>query len=169
MRQVLLAWTVSTDDVATREMYRKVGEGAATRCGCRSCRNFDTARPAHYPESFCDLLAAAAIDPRKETKVRLVTPLEQGHHLYSGTYLLCGEILAGRSFRGFPFVREEIDVFESVAPTVHVALRPFPNPGPPWSERPCVRLEFLVVLPWAIEGEGATPVELHDRPLCLSS
>jgi len=169
MRQALLAWTVSTEDVATRETYGKIGEGAAARCGCRSCRNFDAVRPAPYPQGFCDLLAAAAIDPRKEARVRLVTPLERGRHLYSGTYLFCGAILAGRSFRGFPFVKEEIDVFECVAPTVHVALRPCSHPEPPWGDRPCVRLEFLVVLPWAIEGAGATAVDLRERPFCLSS
>jgi len=169
MRQVLLAWTVATDPVATQNVYREIRVGAAATCGCAPCRNFDTARPALYPRTLSELLDAAAIDPCKETKVKLVAPLEHGLQLYAGTYLFCGEILAGRAFRGFPFLKDEVDVFERIGDTAHVALRPWLCPEAPWAPRPCVRLEFLVVLPWVLEGAGAGAVNLGDRSRCLMS
>ncbi len=169
MRHALLAWTVVTDPVATESVYGQIRAGASALCGCAPCANFDAARPTHYPSVFRELLHAIAIDARKETRVRLVTPLEHGFQLYAGTYLFCGDILAGRAFRGFPFLREEVDVFECVASTVHVALRPCLDPEGPWIPWHSVRLEFLVVLPWVLESPWISPVELGEPSRCLSS
>ncbi|MBE0617440.1 MAG: hypothetical protein IH608_05885, partial [Proteobacteria bacterium] len=148
MRRSVLAWTVEIDRVATREGYRRLLTGAAGACGCASCRNFERARPRMYPEVFRKLLAAVGVDPRKEIAVRLVSPLEDGLHLYAGAYAFCGEVLSGRPSRGFPFLKEEVDVFERVATGAHVALRPWITDERPWAGCACVRVEFLVVLPW---------------------
>jgi hypothetical protein len=94
------------------------------------------------------------IDPRKEASVRLVSPLEGHRHLYTGTYGFCGYILSGRPFRGFPVAREEVDVFERVGGDAQVAVKLWDRPAAPWPAG-CVRLEFLVVLPWVIEDAEA--------------
>lgn len=168
MRRSVLVWTVELDPAATRAAYARLRTGAARACGCPACANFDRARPRLYPEPFRALLASLAADPRKELAVRLVSPLEQGGHLYAGAYAFCGEVLAGRPARGFPFLREEVDVFERVAPGVHIALRPWAAAEEPWAGRPCVRLEFLVVLPW-VGGQGGAPAVNLDRgPLGLT-
>ncbi len=169
MRRSVLVWTVELDLGATRDAYRRVRVGEAGICGCPSCVNFQRARPRLYPEPFCQLLATVAVDPRKELAVRLVAPLEEGLQLYTGAYAFCGEVLSGRPSRGFPFLREEVDVFERVAPGVHIALRPWPAPEGPWAGRPCVRLEFLVVLPWVGNEGGAPAVNLDRGPEGLTS
>lgn len=169
MRVTLLVWTVEPDLEATCAAYRNIAAGAARRCGCGTCRNFDAARPAEYAKSLRDLLARVGVDPRKEASVRLVAPLEGGRYLYAGSYAFCGEILAGRPYRGFPFLREEVDVFERVGPGAHVALRPWPRPGEPWTAGRCVRIEFLVVLPWVLEEPGAPSVHLDRGCRCVSS
>lgn len=160
MRQTLLAWTVETDPAGTRSIYRLIESGAARRCGCGPCRNFDAARPEHFPAGLLQLLSAAAVEPKKEVAVRLVSPLEGDAHLYAGTYAFCGHILSGRPYRGFPFLREEVDVFEHVGNDAHVALRPWPAPEGEWRGSSCVRLEFLVVLPWVLGDRGTRAVNL---------
>jgi hypothetical protein len=162
MRRSVLVWTVETDPAATRAAYARLRTGAAEACGCPACGNFQRVRPRLYPEPFQSLLASLGADPRKELAVRLVSPLEEGRQLYAGAYAFCGEVLAGRPTRGFPFQREEVDVFERVAPELHIALRPWAAPEEPWAGRPCVRLEFLVVLPW-VGGEGGAPSVNLDR------
>ncbi|MEW6487270.1 MAG: hypothetical protein AB1578_05060 [Thermodesulfobacteriota bacterium] len=162
MRRSVLAWTVEIDPAATRAAYALLRTGAAENCGCPACANFESARPRHYPEPFRAILTAVGADPRKELAVHLVAPLEEGLHLYAGAYAFCGEVLSGRPPRGFPFLREGVDVFERVAPGVHIALRPWAAPEEPWAGRPCVRLEFLVVLPW-VGGEGGAPAVNLDR------
>ena len=101
--------------------------------------------------------------------MRLVAPLEGERSLYSGWYAFRGEVLAGRPSRGFPFLRDEVDVFESVAPGAHLALRPWGAPDPPWAGAACVRLDFLVVLPWVLNQEGAPVVNLDRCPDRLTS
>jgi len=169
MRHTLLAWTVEVDRGATREAYRRVLSGAAAACACPACRNFDLVRPEWFPDAFQAALVAVGVDVRKEVSVRLVAPLEGAMRLYCGSYAFCGEVLAGRPSRGFPFLREEVDVFESVAPGAHLALRRWEAPEPPWSRARSVRLDFLVVLPWVL-GEGGTPaVNLDRSPRGLNS
>ena len=162
VRHNLFAWTVESDPTRTRELYRTVDRGAAARCGCVDCRNFSHARPAHFPVPFGALLESLAVDPSKEASVSLVAPLEGRRSLYSGAYLFCGSLLAGRPHRGFPFLRERVDVFEQIDPEAHVALRPGANSDHPWDGADCVRLEFLLVLPWVLKGERQQAIDL-DR------
>lgn len=152
MRRQLLAWTVDLDPEATRAAYRRMEGGAAIRCGCAACRNFDAARPENFPDSFRLLLSGLDVELRKEASVRLISTLEAGRRLYTGSYGFCGVILAGRPFRGFPLAREEVDVFERVGLDAHLALRPWHEPPAPWGGEPCVKLEFLVALPWVLAG-----------------
>jgi hypothetical protein len=163
VRVSLLAWTAEIDLGTTEAVYRRLPGGAAERCGCLPCRNFHAVRPLHYGEGFTALLASLGIDPSKEHAVRLVSPLEGERYLYAGTYGFFGEILAGRPLRGFPRVREEVDVFERVGHDTYVALRPWTEPPRPWGETSCVRLEFLVVLPWALDETGAPVQDLGRR------
>ncbi len=153
----LFGWTVEADLAATREAYRTVGRGAALRCGCPGCLNFDRARPAGFAPPLRSLLAATGIDPCKEHEVRLVAPLEGRKCLYAGAYLFCGRLVTGRPYRGFPFLREEVDVFERVGEDQHVALHKARPLAGPWADRSCVRVEFLVVLPW-VGADGDAPV-----------
>ena len=169
MRRSLLAWIVEVNRAATREAYLQVLSGAASACGCPSCRNFALVRPRLFPEPFLQALTSLGVDPTKEVSVRLIAPLEGELALYSGCYAFCGEVLAGRPSRGFPFLREEVDVFECVAPGAHLALRPWQAPGRPWSGARCVRLDFLVVLPWVLDEEGAPAVNLDRDPRGLTS
>jgi hypothetical protein len=169
MRRNLLAWTVEVDRVATREAYLRVVAGAAATCGCPSCRNFDLARPRLFPEALREALASVGVDPTKEDSVRLIAPLEGEFSLYCGWYIFRGGVLAGRPSRGFPFLREEVDVFECVAPGAHLALRPWQARKPPWAGAPCVRLDFLVVLPWVLDEGGAPAVNLDRDPGSLTS
>ena len=162
VRHSLFAWTVDSDPARTRALYRAVAQGAAARCGCADCRNFAGARPEHFPPAFGELLEALAVDPHKEAVVSLVAPLEGRRGLYSGSYLFCGSLLTGRPHRGFPFLSERVDVFEQIHPEAHVALRPGVNSDHPWSGVVCVRLEFLVVLPWVLAGERQQAIDL-DR------
>ena len=162
MRQNLFAWTVETDPTHTRLLYRAVPSGAAVRCGCRDCHNFDAARPDHFPSPLAELLASLAVDPRKEVAVSMVAPLEGNRSLYSGGYLLTGAILAGRPHRGFPFINERVDVFEQIHPHAHVSFRPVQGSEEPWTVTHCIRLEFLVVLPWVLRESHMPPVNL-DR------
>lgn len=157
------------DAPGTRDAYQGLPDGAAARCACPACRNFHTARPRHYDEAFRQLLASVGVDPRKEEAVRLVTPLEGDQYLYSGRYLLLGEIVTGRPHRGFPWVRDDLDVFEKLAPGTHLALRPWAGEGGVWQGRPCLRFEFLVALPWVIEQPGAPAVNLDPGPGRVSS
>lgn len=154
MRRVLYAWTVETDPDATRRAYDSLDGGAARRCGCTACLNFDAARPDHFPEGFLHLLQCLDIEPRKEAAVRLVSEVEGRQCLYAGTYGFCGTVLAGRPFRGFPLAREEVDVFERVGPDAHVALRPWTGAPVPWTGDACVRVDFLVVLPRLFADAG---------------
>lgn len=158
MRLTLLAWTVETRLGVTEAVYRRLAGGAAEQCACSACKNFHAMRPQHFNEEFLGLLSSLRIDPCKEQSVRLVSPLEGQRCLYAGTYGFFGEILAGRPPRGFPAVRQGVDVFERVGGDAHVALRPWPHPPAPWEDSPCVRLEFLVVLPWRpAEAQGPKP------------
>ncbi len=163
VRQRILAWTLEIHPSTTRRVYRAIRSGAAARCGCDACRNFDAARPRHYDERFRQILARAGVDPRKEDEVRLVTPLEGGRYLYAGRYVFCGQVLAGRPHRGFPFSTGDTDVFERISPELHVALRRWAAPAGPWIGFPCVRLEFLVVLPWVLPDPPRRPVGLEAR------
>jgi hypothetical protein len=165
VRHNLYGWTVESDPARTRALYRAQDRGAATRCGCADCRNFSVARPEHFPPPFTALLETLAIDPCKEAVVSLVVPLEGRRGLYSGSYLFCGSLLTGRPHRGFPFLRERVDVFEQIHPEAHVALRPAADPDAPWAGAVCVRLEFLVVLPWVLVGERQAAIDL-DRAAC---
>ncbi|MFU8857113.1 MAG: hypothetical protein ACNA8S_08915 [Deferrisomatales bacterium] len=160
----MLVWTVEIDAAATRAAYRRIRAGAAETCGCSACENFDRVRPRLYPEPFRQALGALAVDSRKELSVRLVSPLEGGLHLYAGSYAFCGEVLSGRPARGFPFLREEVDVFERVAPGAHLALRPWLAPEGCWEGKACVRLEFLLVLPWVGREGGAPALDLDRGP-----
>ncbi len=169
MRRTLLAWTVEVDRVATRAAYLEMGSGAAANCDCAPCRNFDLARPRLFPEPLRETLASLGVDPRKEAAVRRIAPLEGGVSLYAGWYVFHGEVLAGRPSRGFPFLREEVDVFECVAPGAHLAVRPWQASGPPWERAQSVRLDFLVVLPWVLREEGAPAVNLDRDPGELTS
>lgn len=162
VRHSLFAWTVDSDFERTRALYQAVNQGAAARCGCADCRNFSRARPEHFPPSFGALLESLAVDPHKEAAVALVAPLEGRRSLYSGSYLFCGAILTGRPHRGFPFLTERVDVFEQIHPEAHVALRPGVHPDHPWAGADCVRLEFLVVLPWVLASERQHAIDL-DR------
>jgi len=163
MRRILLAWTLEVDRAATQDAYLRVSSGAAVSCACPACRNFDLVRPRCFPDAFREALASLGIDARNEASVRLIAPLEGELRLYCGSYLFCGEVLAGRPSRGFPFLREELDVFESVAPGVHLALRPWAAPEPPWPIASSVRLDFLVVLPWVLGEAGDPSVNLDRR------
>lgn len=158
----MLSWVVESDSACTRSLYRLVTEGAAERCGCLDCQNFQTARPKNFPTPFAELLTSLSVDLHKEVGVSLVAPLEGKRSLYSGNYLFCGSIVAGRPHRGFPFLAERVDVFDQVHPEAHVALRPFSGSDLPWRDQPCVRVEFLVVLPWVLAGDRARPIDL-DR------
>ncbi len=164
MRRKVLAWTVDMDPAATRAVYRRIARGAAVRCGCLPCRNFHAARPAHFAPFFRQLLATFGVDPRKEFEVRWVTPVEGGRHLYAGAYVFVGEVVTGRPYRGFPFSYGDTDVFERISPEMHVALRRWMFPQGPWKGLPCVRLEFLAVLPWVLEEPGASAVDLGRGP-----
>ncbi|NOY45965.1 MAG: hypothetical protein GXP50_11030 [Deltaproteobacteria bacterium] len=160
VRQRVLAWTLEVDPAATRRLYRAVGAGFASGCGCLACRNFDAARPARYGPAFRKLLASLGVDPRKEREVRWVTPLEGGLHLYAGAYLCVGEIVAGRPYRGFPFAAGATDVFERVSERVHAAVRPWMAPEGAWAGRAVVRIEFLVMLPWVLPEGPERAVDL---------
>lgn len=163
MRCSILAWNVEADLPSTRQAYEQINHGASRRCGCPGCRNFDVARPEHFAGEFRRILDAVGIDARKERAVRLVAPLEDGLHLYAGTYLFFGMLLTGRPYRGFPFAREEVDVFEKIAEGTHVALRPWDRPEHPWQGSPCTRCEFLVTLPWVLGGSEPHSVDLAER------
>lgn len=162
MRLSLFAWLVDGDPACTRALYQMVNQGAASRCGCADCRNFAGARPEHFPQPLGVLLDSLGVDPHKEASVCLVSPLEGRRSLYSGSYLFCGSLLAGRPHRGFPFLTERVDVFEQIHPEAHVALRPGASAGPPWAGTECVRLEFLVVLPWVLNDPRQRAIDL-DR------
>lgn len=162
MRIRLLAWTVDADRDATERVYREVGGGAAESCGCPPCRNFAAARTEFLPAALHAALREVGAVPAKEHAVRLVAPLETDRNLYTGTYVFCGSIVAGRPYRGFPFLTEKVDVFESIGDDAHLALRPWSLPVGPWHGRPCLQLEFLVLLPWLLRGERPPIVNL-DR------
>ena len=163
VRKSVLAWTVAADPEATASLYSTLEAGSARRCGCPPCRNFEEARPGLFPAGFRSLLGDLRIDPFKEAALRLVSPLEGRRQLYSGVYGFCGILLAGRPFRGFPIAKEEVDVFEHVGADAQVALKPWSHPPPPWTDGSTVRLEFLVVLPWLLPGDG-TP-EVRSGPV----
>lgn len=160
MRRRVLSWTVESDPGGTRWAYEQSSGGAAARCPCGACRNFAAARPEHYPPELQGLLSDLGVDPTKELAVRLVTPLENHRYLYSGRYLLPGELLAGRPPRGFLEADAPVDVFERLAPAAHVALRVCAPPGAPWPPGPCLSLEVLVVLPWVIGGPESGAIDL---------
>jgi hypothetical protein len=159
-RRTLLAWRLDFDIDRTAGLYRTLDRGAARECGCSHCRNFALARPEHYPEAFRRLLKVLRIDPSKELSINLISPLEGSRHLYAGSYAFCGGILGGRPPRGFPLVEAEVDVFEQVGQGAHVALKPWAAPPSPWPH-PCVRLDFLVDLPWLLREEGDRRIDLE--------
>lgn len=163
MRRSILVWTIESDPEITASIYKDVPEGAAKLCSCPCCRNFDAARPQYYPKAFIDILDSILIDPSKEFSVRMVAPLEKGLHLYAGAYLFQGKILAGRPYRGFPFICDEIDVFERIGPEVHAAFRPVSRPEGPWAGHSCIRFDFLTVLPWIIPDSHASCTSLNGQ------
>jgi hypothetical protein len=54
------------DQDRTRRAYLTITEGAAKRCGCPTCRNFDAQRETVFPEAFKRLLDELGIDRQKE-------------------------------------------------------------------------------------------------------
>lgn len=163
MRRSILVWTIESDPEITASTYEGITQSAAKQCSCSTCRNFDAARPQYYPKVFTDILESVLIDPSKEFSVRMVAPLEKGFHLYAGTYLFHGKILAGRPYRGFPFLCDEVDVFERVGPEVHAAFRPLANPEGPWAGKPCIRFDFLAILPWVISDADTDCIKLNRQ------
>lgn len=54
------------DRERTKKAYLTITEGAAKRCGCSTCRNFDTQRETAFPEDFKRLLDELGIAREKE-------------------------------------------------------------------------------------------------------
>jgi hypothetical protein len=54
------------DRERTKKAYLTIAEGAAKRCGCLTCRNFDAQRETAFPEEFKRLLDELGIDHQKE-------------------------------------------------------------------------------------------------------
>lgn len=152
-------WTLECDPEETRKIYATAPGGAAVTCGCLGCINFDNVRDANFSEPFRAILEPLGIDIEKVMSVRRVAPLDAGTSLYAGSYALVGKIVEGDED-----LRMECslaDVYERVDEKTNIAMRIWRTPPQPWSDVECVRIRFLMVLPW----EGEDPF----APLDLSS
>jgi len=149
-------WVFEHDPKETAKNYEAT-ISAAESCMCPGCANYQAVRQDHFPESFTRFLLAMGVDHFKELSVRRVAPLDAGHSLYAGSFGVAGAILEGPGDENVNGLR--LDVFEEVSPKVHVALRSWPNPPGPWAADRCVRIRFLMILPWQGEDPSA-PVEL---------
>ena len=152
-------WTLECDPDKTRSLYAEAPGGASVTCGCPGCINFDNVREVNFSVAFRALLEPMGIDIEKVMSVRRVAPLDAGTSLYAGSYALAGKIVDGDED-----LRMECslaDVYERIDEKTNIALRVWKTPPPPWVEVACVRIRFLMVLPW----EGEDPF----APLDLSS
>jgi hypothetical protein len=160
-------WKLECDPDETRRLYTETAGGAALTCGCPGCVNFDKVRDANFPVALRALLEPLGIDIDKVISVRRVAPLDSGTSLYAGSFALAGKIVEGDED-----LRMECslaDVYERVDEKTNIALRVWKTPPAPWNEVACVRIRFLMVLPW--EGEDPfAPLDLSscrgpaDRP-----
>lgn len=139
-------WLLSCDEEANRRAYALMDHGASGDCRCPCCANFQLVRKKHFPEGLAQLLATLGADPSRECSVRRVAPLTGRLSLYAGSFALEGTLLDGP----LPDTPDgdAIDVFEPLEPGVFVAVRRWRHPPAPWPEGGCLRLRFLMLLPW---------------------
>lgn len=150
-------WTVQYDPEGSALLYRAMESGAARTCGCPGCSNYLAVRADHFPAPFASFLEGLGVDAAKEVSVRRVAPLDSGHSLYAGSFALKGKIIEGPEESDVEGWR--LDVFEALGEGAHLAFRKWTNPPPPWDGEECVRLRFLLTLPW--EGEDpSAPMDL---------
>lgn len=150
-------WLLSCDREQTAAKCAAMTTGAAVSCGCDGCGNYLAVRKDHFPVELSAFLANLGVDPEKEVSVRRVAPLDAGHSLYAGSFAMAGRIMKGPeddNQSGW-----KLDVFEEMGPYAHLAARRWDNPPPPWENGKCVRLRFLITLPWRGE-DPAAPVDL---------
>ncbi len=157
MKMNIGRWEVEFDKEATRRYYEMMEEGAALRCGCTGCLNFEAVKGEYLPKPLVKKLKGFGINPFKTVSVRRVAPLEDGNSLYAGSYAVIGKIVKGEESARSGDAR--LDIFENIAPGAHLALRKWNTPPSPWPEEGCVRVRFLVTLPWNGE-DPETPLDL---------
>jgi hypothetical protein len=152
-------WTLECDVEKTAALYAESKEGAALVCGCPGCENYEKVRLAYFPAALRGLLEPMGVDVDKVVSVRRVAPLDSETSLYAGSFAVAGKIVEGEEDHRMEC--SLADVYERVDEKTHIALRKWRSPPAPWSEVECVRIRFMMVLPW----EGEDPF----APLDLSS
>lgn len=152
-------WEVECDVDATDENYAETQACAATTCGCPGCENYEKVRAEHFPKPLAELLVPLGVDLDKVISVRRVAPLDDKSSLYAGSFAIAGKIVQGDE--DLRLECSLADIYEQVGERAHIALRKWRTPPEPWSADNCVRIRFLMVLPWM----GADPF----APLDLSS
>ncbi len=99
MREVVFRdWKFEVDSELTRKSYEMILKGSANDCICEYCKNFREQRERIFPEELKKFFKELSIDLNKEEEVSEYDKLENGLHLYIGSFNFAGKILSGKKF-----------------------------------------------------------------------
>lgn len=133
-------WTIQADVEATKRCYEQTEDVPPEGCGCDPCRNFALVREQAYPSEIVTLFETLGIDGRKPFELSHYCRMPSGLHLYGGWHYFCGSIERGPE-PGEPN-RYRLN------PTFEIQLFRSDAARPPFSECPCVQVDFYTELPW---------------------
>jgi hypothetical protein len=141
MKQIVFGpWTIKPDREATKHCYEQTEVIPAEGCGCDPCRNFALVREQAYPPEVIALFEELGIDPWKPFELSHYSHMPSGLHLYGGWHYFCGIIEGGPASRSSNPHR--------VNPTFEIAIARPDAARRPFSDFPCVQIDFYTELPW---------------------
>jgi hypothetical protein len=133
-------WGIRADVEATKRCYQQTEEVPPEGCGCDPCRNFALVQEQAYPPEILTLFEDLGIDRRKPYELSHYCRTPSGLHLYGGWLYFCGSIERGpEPGKPNPY---------RLNPTFSIELFRPDTPRHPFSEFPCVQVDFYTELPW---------------------
>jgi hypothetical protein len=134
-------WTVEADATATKRCYAQLGDDFSEGCTCDPCKNFAIVRGQAYPPEIVVLFHQLGIDRWKPFELSHYSRMPSGLHLYGGWHYLCGSIKSG------PKSPNGTNPYQINA-TFAIELTQTDQARQPFSEFPCVQVDFYTELPW---------------------
>ncbi len=132
-------WTVRADIEATKHCYEQTQEVPPEGCGCDPCRNYALVRDQAYPPDVIALFTELGVDPWKPFELSHYSRMPSGLHLYGGWHYVCGFIERGPDSRRST---------HRVNATFEIAVTRPEAPRHPFSDCPCIQIDFYTELPW---------------------
>lgn len=133
-------WTIQADATATRQCYEQSEKIPEEGCCCDPCRNFALVRAQAYPQEIVSLFAELGIDRQKPFELSHYCRMPSGRHLYGGWHYFCGSVDRGPE--------PEKSNPHRITPVFEIELSRPDAPRRPFSDFPCVQVDFYMELPW---------------------